>query len=147
MYALSIGSFENDAPSFDTHIDQLPKHRLLYTELGASLHAFAKHLRSVRQFQRVVVVTFSDFGRQLPENKTHGTEHGDASVLFYAGGRVRAGLQGRMPDLSATADGGVRFTTDFRAIYADVLSNWLQAPAQSLLGVDVTPFPIVRRYA
>jgi uncharacterized protein (DUF1501 family) len=144
MYALSLGSFENDAPSFDTHIDQLPKHEVLYRELGESLRAFATHLRRAGHFDRVLLLTFSDFGRQLAENKTHGTEHGDASVLFFAGGRVRAGLQGQMPDLARVSDGGLGYTTDFRAVYADVLANWLDTAPRSILGLDIEPFAILR---
>jgi uncharacterized protein (DUF1501 family) len=140
-YALSIGSFENDAPSFDTHVDQLPKHQLLYAELAESLHAFARHLGSTKDFRRVLLMTFSDFGRQLPENRTRGTEHGDASVLFYAGGRVRPGLQGRMPDLSTVSDGGLGYNVDFRAVYKDVQTHWLRAVSPDL---SLEPFPILR---
>lgn len=135
-YALSLGSFENDAPSFDTHIDQLPRHRTLYTELSQGLRAFAAHLSASGDFKRVIVVTYSDFGRQLPENKTRGTEHGDASVLFYAGGNVRAGLQGTMPDLGVVSNGGLQYGVDFRDIYADVRTNWMGAAADPLLDGD-----------
>ena len=144
-YFVSIGSFDEGAESFDTHIDQLPKHRLLYDELGRGIRAFADHLREVGDFRRVVLLTFSDFGRMLPENRTRGTEHGDASVLFYAGGSVHAGIRGDAPNLDDVTDGGVPHRVDFRSVYADVLDNWLEAPAGNILSHDVTPFSIVRR--
>ena len=146
-YFVSIGSFDEGAASFDTHIEQLPKHRLLYDELGCGIRAFADHLRAVGDFRRVVLLTFSDFGRLLPENRTLGTEHGDASVLFYAGGSVHAGVRGAAPNLDEVTDGGVPHQVDFRSIYADVLDNWLEAPAENILTAGVTPFPIVRRPA
>ncbi len=143
-YYLSVGSFEDGAASFDTHVDQLPQHERLYRELGQGLRAFVDHLRAVGHFDRVLFLTFSDFGRQLEENRTQGTEHGDASVLLYGGGAVNAGLQGQPPDLDAVANGGLSFRIDFRAIYAEVLSSWLGAPSQPLLDVSMTPFPLVR---
>lgn len=143
-YSLSVGSFEEGAASFDTHVDQLPQHERLYSELGQGLRAFVDHLRAVEQLDRVLFLTFSDFGRLLEENRTRGTEHGDASVLLYGGGAVNAGLQGRTPDLGEVANGGVPFGVDFRAIYAEVLSSWLGAPSAPLLDAPITPFPLVR---
>lgn len=141
-YYLSIGSFADGAASFDTHVDQLPQHELLYRELGRGLRAFAEQLVAVRAFERVLLLTFSDFGRLLPENRTRGTEHGDASVLLYAGGGVRPGLLGEPANLGDTANGGVRHTVDFRSIYADVLHHWLGAPTTAT-HTDLKPFSIV----
>jgi uncharacterized protein (DUF1501 family) len=143
VYYVTIGSFETpQSASFDTHIDQLDKHRTLFSELGRGLTAFARHLRQANQFDRVLLLTFSDFGRQLAENKTRGTDHGDASVLFYMGGAVRAGLMGQAADLTKVHDGGLDATVDFRRIYANVLENWLQVPAASILGDGIEPFAI-----
>ena len=146
-YFVSIGSFDEGAASFDTHIDQLQQHRLLYEELGRGIRAFADHLGEVGEFRRVVLLTFSDFGRMLPENRTRGTEHGDASVLFYAGGSVHAGIRGEAPNLDDVTDGGVPHRVDFRSVYADVLDHWLETPADDILTAGVAPFPIVRRPA
>lgn len=141
IYALSIGSFENDAPSFDTHVDQLPKHRLLYSELAEGVRALAKHLKATGDFSRTLLLTYSDFGRQLPENTTRGTEHGDAGVMFYAGGRVVPGLRGAAPDLARVTQGGLDYSVDFRSIFADVRANWLRAGPDSYLTAPA--FPIV----
>lgn len=136
-YSVSIGSFAQGSASFDTHIDQLPQHERLYRELGAALRAFAEQLSAARSFERVLLLTFSDFGRLLAENRTRGTEHGDASVLLYAGGAVRPGLLGSTASLAETPNGGIPYAVDFRAIYADVLLNWLEASA----AVDAGPRP------
>jgi uncharacterized protein (DUF1501 family) len=145
-YYVTIGSFDGpEAVSFDTHIEQTPKHQLLFSELGRGLRAFRDHLRRSKQLDRVLLLTFSDFGRQLPENRTAGTEHGDAGVLFYMGGAVRPGLVGQPGDLGTIKDGGVEATVDFRRIYTDVLANWLAVDAASILRERVQPFPIVNR--
>ena len=145
-FYVTIGSFDGpDAVSFDTHIEQAPKHQLLFSELGRGLRAFRDHLQRSKQLDRVLLLTFSDFGRQLPENRTAGTEHGDAGVLFYLGGAVKTGLVGRPGDLGSVKDGGVEATVDFRQIYADVLTNWLHVESAAILGERVSPFPIVSR--
>jgi uncharacterized protein (DUF1501 family) len=143
VYYVTVGSFEGGAASFDTHVEQVPKHKLLFSELGSGLRAFAAHMRRTGQLDRVLLLTFSDFGRLLPENRTGGTEHGDASVLFYMGGAVRAGLLGEPADLGTVRDGGLEATVDFRQIYADVLRNWLDVDPAGILGERVTPYSIV----
>lgn len=126
VYYASIGSFDTpSAASFDTHVDQLAKHRILFTELGRGLRAFARHLRRTGQLDRVLLLTFFDFGRLVAENRSGGTEHGDAGVLFVMGGRVRAGLLGEPADLGKVTRGGLDATVDFRDVYADVLRHWL----------------------
>ena len=144
VYYVSIGSFDTpSAASFDTHVDQLAKHRILFTELGRGLRAFARHLRRSGQLDRVLLLTFSDFGRLVTENRSGGTEHGDAGVLFVMGGRVRAGLLGEPADLGKVTRGGLDATVDFRDIYADVLQHWLGIDPVEILGNEVGSFPIV----
>ena len=144
VYYVSIGSFDTpSAASFDTHVDQLAKHRILFAELGRGLRAFARHLRRTGQLDRVLLLTFSDFGRLVAENRSGGTEHGDAGVLFVMGGRVRAGLLGEPADLGRVTRGGLDATVDFRDIYADVLQRWLGIDPVEILGNEVGSFPVV----
>ena len=144
VYYVSLGSFGTpSSASFDTHVDQLAKHRILFTELGNGLRAFARHLRRSGQLDRVLLLTFSDFGRLVTENRSGGTEHGDAGVLFVMGGRVRAGLLGEPADLGRVTRGGLDATVDFRDIYADVLQRWLGVDPVEILGNEVGSFPVV----
>ena len=144
VYYVSIGSFDTPAAaSFDTHVDQLAKHRVLFTELGRGLRAFTRHLRRAGQLDRVLLLTFSDFGRLVAENRTGGTEHGDAGVLFVAGGGTRAGLLGEPADLGKVTRGGLDAAVDFRGIYADVLQRWLGIDPEPILGPAVGSFPVV----
>lgn len=133
-YYLSIGSFEGSAASFDTHLDELAKHAELFPQLGEGLRAFTGQLRRSGDLDRVLLTTFSDFGRHVAENRTGGTEHGDAGLLFYAGGKVRAGLQGVPADLGKVSNGGLDYGVDFRSVYAEVLENWLGMASAPLLG-------------
>ena len=143
IYYVTIGSFDTpDSASFDTHVDELAKHRELFTELGQGLRSFAAHLRSAGQFERVLLLTFSDFGRQVAENKTHGTDHGDASLLFVVGGRGPARAAGH----ACRSRQGPRWRSgrsiDFRQIYANVLEGWLHVDLATILGEGLEPFPV-----
>ena len=145
VYYVTIGSFDTpQSASFDTHIDQLAKHKVLYSELGRGLRAFATHMRRTGQLNRVLLLTFSDFGRQVAENKTKGTDHGDASVLFLVGGAVRSGLLGEPTDLGKVHDGGLDANLDFRRVYTDVLQNWLTVAPGAILGATLEPFSVVK---
>ena len=94
-------------------------------------------------------MTFSDFGRQVAENRTRGTDHGDASVLFVMGGAVRPGLLGAPADLGKVHDGGLDATVDFRQIYANVLEGWLHVdrddPRRRTVALPVTLLDCVWR--
>ena len=127
IYYVTIGSFDGPTtPSFDTHSEELDRHRVLFSELGQGFRSFAAHMQQAGQFNRVLLLTFSDFGRQVGENRDGGTDHGDASVLFALGGKIRPGLLGQPADLGKVHDGGLDASVDFRQVYADVLGSWLK---------------------
>ena len=70
----------------------------------------------------------------MPENGSAGTDHGAASPMFAVGGRVKGGLYGAYPSLTALDDGNLKYTVDFRSVYATVLENWFGMPSQQILG-------------
>ncbi len=121
---------------FDTHSNQPARHQKLMTEFGGGLSAFIDDLKAMGHLDRVTVMTFSEFGRRVSENGSAGTDHGEAAPLFIAGGRINPGFHGKFPSLAASSlhRGDVPYTTDFRAIYATVLKNWLRADATAILG-------------
>ena len=53
-------------------------------ELSQSITAFCDDLAHDRLLDRVVVMTFSEFGRTVTENGRHGTGHGAAAPVFLA---------------------------------------------------------------
>jgi uncharacterized protein (DUF1501 family) len=84
-------------------------------------------------------MTFSEFGRRVRENASQGTDHGAAAPLFVAGGRVKTGLIGKHPSLTDLDEGDLKFTTDFRAVYAAVLEQWLGLDSAPVLGGKFDP--------
>lgn len=130
---------------YDTHSNQLNSHERLMRDLGDSVKAFVDDLKAQGNFERVLVMTFSEFGRRVNENANNGTDHGAAAPMFVIGNKVKAGLQGRYPSL-APADllnGDLKFTTDFRTVYAAVLEQWLKTKSEPVLGKKFTPLNLV----
>ena len=83
---------------------------------------------------QVVTVCFSEFGRRVHENAGGGTDHGTASEMFIVGKSVKGGLYGEYPSLTDLDQGDLKFTTDFRSVYATLLDRWLGANSEVVLG-------------
>jgi uncharacterized protein (DUF1501 family) len=131
-----------DLDGFDTHANQAAAHAGLLTELSAAVNAFVTDLDKHGHGKRVLAMTFSEFGRRLKENASQGTDHGAAAPLFVAGGKVKTGLIGKHPSLSDLDEGDLKFTTDFRGVYAAVLEQWLGVPSTPVLGAMFEPVQV-----
>ena len=119
---------------FDTHAGQFNTHGRLMTELNDTIAAFVADLKQQGNFERVLLITFSEFGRRVAENANGGTDHGTAASMFVLGGRVKPGLFGEHPSLTDLDHGDLKFNTDFRSVYGTVLDSWLNTPSQIVLG-------------
>jgi uncharacterized protein (DUF1501 family) len=129
--------------SFDTHVNQVATQNNLLQQLSDAMSAFYTDLAAHGNDKRVLALTFSEFGRRIEENGARGTDHGEASPLFMIGGGVKGGVYGNNPDLSNTNMGNVKFSTDFRSVYATVLERWLGRPSAAVLGGTFTKLPIL----
>lgn len=118
---------------FDTHSRQGAAHAALLRELSQALDAFVRDVDEHGHGNRVLTLTFSEFGRRLKENASEGTDHGAAAPVFLAGNGVKPGLIGKHPSLGNLEDGDVKFHTDFRQIYATVLEGWLGVESGTIL--------------
>jgi uncharacterized protein (DUF1501 family) len=88
-------------------------------------------------------MTYSEFGRRVAANASGGTDHGTAGPLFVAGPRVKGGFYGEEPSLSDLDSGDLRFTTDFRSVYATLLGQVLDVDPAVSLAKGVTPLPFL----
>ena len=120
---------------FDTHANQVQTHNTLMTTLAQGLSAFYTDLEKHGKADNVVVMTWSEFGRRVEENGSLGTDHGTAAPLFVLGNPVNKGIFGEPPSLSSLdANGNLKYTVDFRSVYATVLDRWLGASSKDVLG-------------
>jgi uncharacterized protein (DUF1501 family) len=137
--------FYTSLDGFDTHANQLGTHAALLTELSDSIAAFHDDLAAAGHSDRVVVLTFSEFGRRVQENASLGTDHGAAAPVFLVGPVAKPGLVGAHPSFDDLDDGDLKYHTDFRRIYASLLADWLDCPPQSVVGAGFPPLPLVRK--
>ena len=128
---------------FDTHANQANVHANLLTELSDAVSAFVSDLDEHGHGRRVLTMTFSEFGRRVRENASQGTDHGAAAPMFVAGGSVKPGLIGKHPSLTDLDEDDLKFTTDFRGVYASVLKDWLHVSPEAVLGAAFDPIRVM----
>jgi uncharacterized protein (DUF1501 family) len=120
---------------FDTHVNQLNKHNNLLKTFSGGISAFCDDLKKKNEFKNTLIMVFSEFGRRVKQNASNGTDHGAANVMLLIGGNLKQkGLLNPVPDLSKLLDGNLDHEIDFRSVYATILSNWLWADAEKILG-------------
>ncbi|TWU37162.1 DUF1501 domain-containing protein [Novipirellula artificiosorum] len=127
---------------FDNHANQKDNHAALLRELSASVAAFVDDLKQQRLLDRVLLMSFSEFGRTVSENGRRGTGHGAAAPVFLAGGSLNGGLFGERPRLSDLDQDAPRHQIDYRQVYATALDRWLGFPSESSLAAKYKPLDI-----
>ncbi len=138
VYMISMGGF-------DTHGNQPEAHARLMTNLSIAVDNFYDDLGFTEQDDKVLSMTFSEFGRRIFENGSNGTDHGKASpTLFFGSGLNGSAFVGDHPTLDdPDGRGNLEFTMDFRDLYATVLAEWLCVDIplveQHLLGHPYAP--------
>ncbi len=120
VYMISMGGF-------DTHGNQPLAHARLMTNLSIAIDNFYDDLGFTQQDDKVLSMTFSEFGRRIFENGSNGTDHGKAApTLFFGSGLNGSAFVGEHPTLdSPDGRGNLEYTMDFRDLYATVLAEWL----------------------
>ncbi|MDQ6614077.1 MAG: DUF1501 domain-containing protein [Actinomycetota bacterium] len=122
VYQVSMGGFDNHAQEKDIHAR-------LMAELDAGVSGFTAALKGHPAGSQVVLMTYSEFGRRVAQNLSGGTDHGTAAPLFVVGQAVKGGqFYGAEPSLVDLDNGNLKFTTDFRRVFATMLAD--------VIGVD-----------
>jgi len=123
---------------FDTHVNQMGQQEILLRQYAEAVKAFMDDMKSASRQNEVLVMTFSEFGRRVKQNASNGTDHGTANNVILVGGGISATRSGRVydqaPDLQNLDMGDLKFTIDFRSIYATLLEDWLATDDVAILG-------------
>jgi uncharacterized protein (DUF1501 family) len=136
--------YYTEQPGYDTHALQLNTHNALLGELADALGSFQLDLSAAGLADRVVTLCFSEFGRRVAENGGRGTDHGTAGPVFLVGPRVKGGLVGPTPSLTDLDHGDLKWSTDFRRVYASILRDWLAVDPGAALGGDFAPLNVIQ---
>lgn len=141
VYYVSLGGF-------DTHAQQgaqQGRHAQLLQQISQSLKAFYDDLKKQGNDGRVLTMAFSEFGRRVGQNASGGTDHGTAAPTFLCGPMVKPGVHSEHPSLTDLDDGDLKYRTDFRSVYADVLENWLKVQSKPVLDGVYRPAGVLRK--
>jgi uncharacterized protein (DUF1501 family) len=141
VFSVQIGGF-------DTHAAQFNQQAGLLGQLSDALDAFIKDLTAMGKLDDVVLMTFSEFGRRAAQNGSAGTDHGTAEPMFIIGRNVNAGLHGTYPSLQDLDDNGdLKFSTDFRNVFAAVLHDHLGIDPAPVLAGNYPPLGVIKTVA
>jgi len=100
---------------FDTHTNTLMNTKTLFGELDGAYGAFRDEMVAKGIWDKVTLITVSDFGRTLNPNGNAGVDHAWGGQYLMMGGSVKGGqIHGQYPD--NLTDEGERMLTRGRAI-------------------------------
>ena len=131
---LDLECIQTSFGGFDTHSNQAASHQRLLSQLGNNLRAFQERLEAKGLADRTVLVVISEFGRRAKENLSGGTDHGTAGPVFVIGKGIQPGFHGTHPSLDDLDRDNLKFTTDFRRVYAAVLRHAFDMDPAPILG-------------
>jgi len=130
---------------FDTHYTELNRHDDLMGYLDSAVAAFYQDLSAHGKADKVLIATWSEFGRRPKENASGGTDHGAAAPLLLIGDPVKGGLFGAEPSLTnLDSTGNQQYSVDFRSVYQEILSGHLGADAAQILGATYDQVPFLK---
>ena len=128
---------------FDTHDQEFARHEDLMGYVDSAVTAFHNDLAAYEMADRVLVATWSEFGRRAQETGNAGTDHGTAAPMFLIGDTVKGGMYGDAPNLNVGRDGNLRYSVDFRAVYQEILESHMKVDAKEVLGTRYERIPAV----
>ncbi|WP_396635666.1 DUF1501 domain-containing protein [Maribacter sp. R77961] len=128
VYYVSMGGF-------DTHANQINSQARLLDVYSKAMEVFVNDIDEQGNLEDTLILTFSEFGRRVAQNAANGTDHGAANNIFVIGKNLKKpGLYNEAPnlgDLDANKD--LKYTIDFRSVYATILSKWLKVDNPEIL--------------
>lgn len=148
VYLVSFDGFDTHAQQVNAHDSTTGRHAHLLKTVSDAILAFQQDLEFSGVHEKVIGMTFSEFGRRIKPNDSLGTDHGAAAPLFVFGSKVKGGIIGTDPVIPPHVSGDVNVPMqyDFRSVYASVLQNWLgvsAADVKTLLQKDLPLIPFL----
>jgi uncharacterized protein (DUF1501 family) len=145
FYLVSMGGFDTHARQVETADTTTGAHAKLLARLSEAINAFQDDLTGLQVGDRVMGMTFSEFGRRIQSNASGGTDHGAAAPVFIFGDKVKANIIGQNPVWpdKLTVNDNLAMQYDFRAIYSTMLEKWFQTDESATASVLFKPYTIL----
>jgi uncharacterized protein (DUF1501 family) len=137
VYMVSFGGFDTHSLQTTVADTTVGNHATLLGRVSDAIKAFQDDLKFLGIEDRVVGMTFSEFGRRIKSNSSVGTDHGAAAPMFVFGKPVEVGVLGDNPAIPAAVNvnDNVPMQYDFRSVYTTLLQNWFCLPKATVEGL------------
>ena len=150
LYIVTVYGFDTHTSQTATETSPAGIHASLLQQLSSAIQAFQNDLVFLGIANRVIGMTFSEFGRRIRSNSSLGTDHGAASPMFLFGNAIDGGkIIGQNPTINAqhSISDNLPMQYDFRQVYSTILQHWFcmtTAQTQTLLGANYTTLPLIK---
>ncbi len=143
VYMVSLGGFDTHATQVVNGSPETGTHATLLSRISGAIDAFQDDLKLLGIENRVLGMTFSEFGRRIKSNDSLGTDHGAAAPMFLFGKQLNGGVYGKNPIIPENPSAGdnIALEFDFRSIYATILKDWFEVSDTDLQTVLKSNFP------
>ncbi len=149
VYTVTIGGFDTHKRQVNASDTTTGNHAKLMKDLSSGISSFQKDLELMQLDDRVMGMTFSEFGRRIKSNASLGTDHGAAAPLMLFGKHAKKGILGNSPGIPADIQvvNNIPFQYDFRSVYASVLEQWFcvtQPALNTMLLQNYQSLPLIQ---
>ncbi len=149
VYTVSIGGFDTHKRQVNASDTTTGLHAKLMQNVSTAISAFQNDIELMQLDDRVLGMTFSEFGRRIKSNASLGTDHGAAAPVIMFGKHVKNGILGNSPDIPSDIQvvNNIPFQYDFRSVYASVLEQWFcveQPLLQQVLLDNYQALPLIQ---
>ena len=126
VYMVNFGGFDTHSVQVNSADTTTGNHATLLQRVSDAIKAFQDDLKQMGVEDRVVGMTYSEFGRRIKSNSSTGTDHGAAAPMFLFGSKIDPGMLGVNPTIPANAsvNDNIPMQYDFRSVYATLLEKW-----------------------
>lgn len=152
IYMVGMGGFDTHAGQVNGGNPLTGNHSGLLKQVSEAITAFSKDLKFLGVSNRVLGMTFSEFGRRMQSNGSLGTDHGAAQPVFLFGDSVKQGVLGKNPAIptNTQAIDNVPMQYDFRSVYSTILRDWFCLPpgdVETVLLKNYQYLPVIKSTA
>jgi uncharacterized protein (DUF1501 family) len=130
VYMVKLGGFDTHDKQTDSSDPVQGDHANLLAKLSEAMAAFEDDIHLMGKQDKVLAMTYSEFGRRIQSNASYGCDHGTAAPLMLFGPGLKNGLIGHNPQIPSkvTVNDNLDRQYDFRSVYTSVLKGWFGIP-------------------
>jgi len=133
IFLCRIGGFDTHGEQVESYDSTLGAHSALLYHLSSAIKAFQDDLAALGLEDKVLTMTFTEFGRRVYSNASYGTDHGTATPVFLFGKGLKGGVVGTNPNLMDLNQGNLQYNIDYRQAYTSVVQDWFGASDEAMV--------------